>query len=89
VSRLADTAVRAAVAQIPFGEAAIRRMKSNPFKHGTPLTMHVVAAFLVALAEVLQEHVKRCDAEHRELLKLQQDIAGMRRIFGTGDGGGL
>lgn len=89
MSRLSDTAVRAAVAQMPFGEVAIRRMKSNPFKQGTALAMSDVAAFLVALSEVLQEHVKRCDAEHRELLQLQQDITGMRRLFGLGDGGGL
>jgi len=53
------------------------------------MTVHDFRRYLTALRAELIKQQKRTDAEHRELLKLRQDVAGMRRLFGIGDGGSL
>jgi hypothetical protein len=80
-----EDAIRAAVAQMPYGALVTSRYKLP----SRQLTLGDVADYLAALHVVLAEIAKSNEVEHRELIKLQQDVAGMRRLFGLGDGGGL
>jgi hypothetical protein len=77
--------VRGAIAQMPYGALVSGRYRLP----SRPLTLTDVADYLDALAGVLGDVAKSHEIEHRELIKLQQDVAGMRRLFGLGDGGGL
>lgn len=74
------TAIRAALAKMPYAMGLADTIRRD--------TSEVVSAF-EELASRLVAAVAITHAEHRELVQLQQDIAGMRRLFGLGDGGGL
>jgi hypothetical protein len=74
------TAIRAALGKMPYAMGLAETIRRD--------TSEVVRAF-EELASRLVAAVAITHAEHRELMQLQQDITGMRRLFGLGDGGGL
>jgi hypothetical protein len=88
-----DERIREALQAIPFAMQATSRMGMKAqgalLRSGKPIELVDLAPWLEAMSEVLVEHVSRCDSEHKQLLQLQHDIAGMRRLFGTGDGGAM